>query len=485
MSFQFLFSGRQLSLLDRGWNSGTIMLWASQLARILQATIILPFAILHFSSSELTIWLIFETISNLHYSADLGFTHVFSRAIAIAIAGVKSLTTQDYTPLPKNEKQPPNLDLLERILSSMSILYGRLTAVVLCATAILGTALLVRPIQLLSEPIFGWFSWAIVLSSIGMNLLGKSNIAYFQGMNQIALINRWLVFTTLGASAVTIFVLLFGGKLLSVVITTQAGLLLFPLLLWILRKKHQNDIGIPRISKFLCPEVFTYVWPATWRSGLGKLFDFLTLQSSGILFAQILSPTIASSYLLAYRLLYAIRQFSSAPFLSQIPALNQLRAMNNRSQLTALAKKRATYVYFIFALCIVFVGTIGSYLLLLAKKDIQFPPISFWALLGIAGLAERYGAIHIQLYSMTNHILWHIANGITGLLFVSFCLLLYPTVQLYAFPLALLASNLGFYTWYAAKYSHAEFGFRFLTFDLPAVGIPVLILLVYFGQSLF
>ena len=35
-----------------------------------------------------------------------------------------------------------------------------------------------------------------------------------------------------------------------------------------------------------------------------------------------------------------------------------------------------------------------------------------------AGIAERVGALHIQLYSMTNHIVWHIANGVTGILLI-------------------------------------------------------------------
>lgn len=36
--------------------------------------------------------------------------------------------------------------------------------------------------------------------------------------------------------------------------------------------------------------------------------------------------------------------------------------------------------------------------------------------MGLAALVERIGTLHLQLYTTTNHIVWHVANGVTGII---------------------------------------------------------------------
>ena len=86
--------------------------------------------------------------------------------------------------------------------------------------------------------------------------------------------------------------------------------------------------------------------------------------------------------------------------------------------------------------------------------NISFPDLTLWLLFGIGGLIERFGAMHIQVYSLTNHIVWHIANGISGALFLVTSFLLVPHIGTFGFAAGIIIANVGFYSWYSARYSY-------------------------------
>ena len=120
----------------------------------------------------------------------------------------------------------------------------------------------------------------------------------------------------------------------------------------------------------------------------------------------------------------------------------------------------------------------GTRLFSLIGSHIVFPDSYLWCLLGIGFFIERYGAMHMQIYSLTNKILWHIANGISGIIFIiaaAGILSVYP--DMLAFPMALIASYLGFFAWYSAKHSYTILADRFIPFELKTSVLPLIIVL--------
>jgi len=105
--------------------------------------------------------------------------------------------------------------------------------------------------------------------------------------------------------------------------------------------------------------------------------------------------------------------------------------------------------------------------------------------MGLAFFVERYGAMHLQLYSTTNHIIWHIANGIAGSIYILISLLLFKLVDVYAFPLGLISGYLGFYSWYSAIYSYRAFKLNFINFERHTVLAPLCIMICYLIGVLF
>jgi uncharacterized membrane protein YdcZ (DUF606 family) len=113
------------------------------------------------------------------------------------------------------------------------------------------------------------------------------------------------------------------------------------------------------------------------------------------------------------------------------------------------------------------------------KANTTFVDPRIWSLIGIAYYLERYGGMHMQIYTLTNKVIWHIANGIHGVIFVCLSIFLFPKMQVIAFPLSLVLANLLFFCWYTAKHSYQHFDLSFLKFECRTSIVPLMAILVY------
>ena len=206
---------------------------------------------------------------------------------------------------------------------------------------------------------------------------------------------------------------------------------------------------------------------------------FGSVQATGILVAQLATAPQTASYLLALRLIQTVSQFSQAPFYTKIPTLAKLRAQGEISLLLHTARTGMRYSYLTFLAGFFTLAIFAEPILMYINSNVDYVGRLFWTVLGIAIFAERYGAMHIQLYSITNKIIWHIANGVTGVLLILFSILLYGKLGLYAFPISILLSNLFFYSWYSASHSYKEYNLKFLDFEMRAMLPPAISLTFY------
>jgi hypothetical protein len=99
-----------------------------------------------------------------------------------------------------------------------------------------------------------------------------------------------------------------------------------------------------------------------------------------------------------------------------------------------------------------------------------------WGMLGLAILFERIGAMHLQLYSTTNHVVWHIANGISGTIMLIVIPIAYQWFHIMGFPLGILIGYVAFYVPYSMRLSYRAFSLKVGDIDLAASVLPVLIL---------
>lgn len=448
------------------------------MTRSLSLVLVLPLVLTRLSTAEIAVWYLFSTIINLQILVDVGFSSTFARVIAYGIGGATQVKDFRHTSSFQSSGEP-NWEIIERISSTMKSVYFRLSILLVLLLSTLGTWSLWKPISQLNNSYFAWIAWIVILFVSGLILRGNAYNSYLQGINQIALLRRWESITSIGAIATSCLVLILGGGLLGVVIANQSWLMINVLRNWWLcnnvegeKFKTFKNIGIDS-------EIFESVWPAAWRSGVGVFASYGLVQLSGIFYAQVSSATEVASYLLGLRLIQTITQFSQAPFYSKLPLLARLRSEANLQKQVFIARRGMALSYWAYTIGFITVGLSATSLLKLISSNAYFVSPILWSLLGLSMFAERYGAMHIQFYSVTNHIIWHIANGVSGLIYLAINITFFNLLGVYVFPIALLISYLSFYCWYSASHSYKTYNLNFFDFEKDTMLFPFGIMCLY------
>lgn len=451
--------------------------------KALSVLVVLPLLLTRFSVEETAVWYLFVTLIGLQSLADLGFAPTFTRVLAFAMGGATQLKDFRATNQTGSSGQP-RWDVVERIWRTMMVVYRRLTLGSVALFAMLGTLSLLRPISTLADPGEGWLAWGVVVVTFAVTIRGNAYAAYLQGLNQIALLRRWETLASSAAMLTSVLVLLAGGGLLALVIANQAWVILNTARNKWLSKAIENG----RASRFSAGgadgDVLDAVWGSAIRSGIGVAFSRGVILTSGIVYAQVADASGLAAYLVSFRVMQMLLDFSNAPFYSKLPLLARLRSEGREAEQVKVAASGMRLSYWSYLCGVVGVGIAAPYAFSYLGSHTPWVSPALWATMSVAFLVERFGAIHIQLYSTTNHIIWHVANGVSGSLYVAASFLLLPVVGVYAFPLGILVGYLAFYSWYAPLHVYRAFSMDFWRFQRDTVLLPGALLLIFAAVSI-
>ncbi len=455
-----------LASIKRAWSSPTFTTWASFLTRSLNLVVILPLAVHRLSAAEVQIWQLILSVGFMLMFLDLGlsptFTRMFARSVVNAIEpGARAAT--DYSQV-------------EHIWRTMFFIYGWAARLGGLAVLLLGWLALRGPIADLALPAEGWWALAIVAFTSPLGFLALGYTAFLQGLNHVALTRRWEALFGLGAVATNLGVLMLDGGMLGLVVSTQV----WTVLAVIRNRMLALRVDGGRAAGFGKPKwveaTWGEAWPAVWRSGLGVILTSGFIQASGVLYAQFGEATQVAAYMLALRYLTAISQFAQAPFYSKIPSLARLQAQGDTARLLALAARGMRLSHLSFAIAAAVAAYALPWAFAQVGGEVGFVPPALWWLLVSATFLERFGAMHLQLYSTTNRIVWHKAGSWTGAIMITVSLIGIRHWGAYAVPVGMLLGYAGFYCWYCALKSYREFRIPMLRFELRTTGLPLGIL---------
>lgn len=458
----------------RLWHSPTFTTWGSIGVRLMSVLLVLPLVLVRFEPAEVAVWQLFATLFTLMLLLDFGLSPTFSRLLAYARGGATLAQMADMRGLPAGAAVA-DAGTAANIFGSLRWLFPRLALIALLLFGIVGTISLQRPIAMTANPAVAWLAWALVLPTSAIGLWGCVFTATLQGMNQIAILRRWEIAASLGQVATCLAVLAGGGGLLALVAAYQCWTVIGALLGRVLLKRLHPELFA--IKPALNVDVMRIMWPATWRSGIGILMGQGVIQASGVAYGQMGSPSEVAAYLLALRVMTVVSQFAQAPFYSKLPRLAEMQARGERAGQMQLAQHGMRLAHWINVAGVLAVAVVAQPMLSLIGSKTPFVAADVWALMALACFAERFGAMHLQLFSLTNNIKWHIASGVTGILMIVIATAAYPYVSVYAFPLAMLLAYACFYSAYSAWHSQAAFGFPLFSFETVTSIPPALLLL--------
>lgn len=440
------------------WHSPTLTTWASMAVRFSALLLVLPLALTRFSAAEVAVWQLFATVLMLMALLDFGLAPTFARMLALARGdrGGHRSTVGDAA----------------RLLASLRWLYVRVAIAIVLLFAAVGSVALSGPIGQLAQPSQGWWSWALVLATSGATLLGQGYASALIGMDRTALLRRWEALCGLGQIATSVAVLAAGGGLVALVGSYQA---------WAVFNAWRNRrlLAVLHPELFACPPardraVLAAVWPVAWRSGLGVLASQGLIHASGLVYAQLRPAAEVAAYLLALRFVMAVSQLAQAPFYTKLPQLATLHAGGREAEKIALAQRGMRQALWVYAAGAAAVALAVEPALAVLGSETPFVDGRFWAALALAFFVERYGAMHLQLYSLTNRIVWHIASGVTGVLLCLMVVPLHAVAGTLALPLAMLLAHTVFYAPYSVRLSLRQIGRGWLSFERSAAIPPAL-----------
>jgi len=443
--------------------------------------LLLPLVLVKLSTIEIAIYYLFATIIGLVNIADFGFNSTFSRCIALAIGGVDRIQIMKR---PDAHLRKPNYSLLSKIVGTMSKLYFWIGLAVFLLMTIFGTISLVRLIAKQDNGLYSWFAWAVIVISTTFVIWGFKYSAYLQGVNEIAIFRRWEAIVKLVATISGIMILEMGGGILALIVSNQLFLIFNVLINMLFSRNVCNGLYLKKERK-IDFQTLKDIWPPAWKTGIGYLMSLGLIQMSGIIYAQFAPVAQLATLLIGLKIIDMVSQFSQAPFYSKLPLMARLFAQGDFVTTTkiALVGMRRSYISFLVAW--IGLGFTGSYFLNLIQSNVDFPEPKFWALLGFGYLIMRFGGMHINLYNLTNDIKNHIANGITGILYLVFLLVFFPLINIYALPLAICLSGVGFYAWYAAVHSYRIIPISFFKFEKMSFLPNLIIALIYLLYTYF
>lgn len=464
-------------IASKAWNSPSLTTWASLGLRAGGAVVILPLLLKSLQPAEVTVWYLLASIGAYASLLDLGFGHTTSRAVSYALLGRHLPLPGDPTPVAMTSDHDRAV-LLGNIIKATKTIYVWIAGAALFLLLTVGIWAFKGPIGQLAHPSDGYLALGLYIIGTPFLIFNVALLALLQGAGRVALVRRWDSIFLVATIGCTALVLLSGGRLFALCINAQFWSVAGLVRSYYLFKGFFPKRAYDESSAGAVPATLRRLWPAAWKFGSGTILYSGTLQASGFIYAQYGESKGVASYLVASQILNLLKQTSQAPFQSRLPVLASLSAADSVGPMVALAKRAAGLSYWAFVIPFVALEWLAPKALLIIGSKTPFVTPLMWGLMGAGALIERLGGTHQQLIAVSNRVEAHIAGlGFAIIYFVALPFLARP-YGAYAFPLAILAGHLAFFTPYSLVKSYRLYGLNASTFDTVSFGVPLIVLVV-------
>ena len=192
------------------------------------------------------------------------------------------------------------------------------------------------------------------------------------------------------------------------------------------------------------------IFNSAWRAGFGQMANLFPIQLTQITVAARELPQ-AASFLFLIQVIRGISLLSTAPLYAYLPKLASLYKSNKLKDVRIIGEKRtfSGILIFLFSLLILILAV--NILYFFELKYFPAVPAYLLCIVAFPFFCERLAASFLQIYTLTNDVRWHIANGVTSLVAILTYFIIGDFDSVYSFPIALIAGQLLFYVPYSFR----------------------------------
>lgn len=397
------------------WHSPTFTTWGNYAVQSLRLVLVTPFILTRFDETEIAAWYLFASLNffGMMVSQRLGLT--FSRMFAFAMGGASNLAPIKGKREQENEGKP-NWAAFERAygtIGSINLGIGWLNVVIAFGMGWFGLSNLLQGYEAKATI---WLAFALLQGTALLTFIFQHYQVALQGMNYIALVNRWGVIFGIASCLAGSLSLYLGGGLITLVVVMQLFSLAGIFRSWFLLKAVEEG----RVASFkglgFDREVFAWAWEPTWKGFIGQFGMMGGAQLTAIFYTGIASKGEVASYFFALRMMQTLAQFAQAPFSSVQPHMSRLLSAGEIAKLRVIVIRRGGISLILLAVGICCFGIGFPFALNFIGANMIFIPLDAWFVFGILTLVSRFNTFCCAVSAIGNEMIYYWETAIAALL---------------------------------------------------------------------
>lgn len=470
MPIPFSVPAAPLRLYVRLWRSPSVATAASIGARALALFAPVPFLTGQFTDAVVALWFVFMTFQSIVAALNGTLPVVFMHLVSYERARAPMLNGSPHDQVVAKWTEPSGA-ALNRICRLILKVFTGIAAIWLLLAATAGTFVILEPASRSGLGAEAWLAWAVFSAGAGCRIVQQGYISYILGSGEIAPVRRLEAMSWFAGGAGALLVLWLAPSFLGAVALLQ---LPQALNIFLLARMAKRLGWAPADSKTRDAHLLgREVLPRAWRGSLGVLASNGAVYGSGLFFAQVGESMEVAGYLFALSIMGILRTLAMSPYLARMPMLARLWAKGELPAQNRLATDGIALSMAWFAALSILVPIGMAVVNGMFNSDLLFVDAQTWAAMVSATALLRYGALHVQYYTVTNHVVWHIVDSVNSVLFLALLALMFDGSAI-VFPLAQGIALMIFYVPYARYLTYTRFGLR-LAEEIPRSALPVLL----------
>ena len=326
-------------------NTDVIWTYLAKFFNLSVNLMLLPMIMACLSDTELGLWYVFASISQIVTLFDFGFNATISRHMTYAWSGAKSLKKTSVGEYDGSAGR--NTVLMADVIATCKLVYVFISAAALLVMLTAGTLYIRRVAGREMSPGILW-SWFIYTAAVFLNLLYGYWSSLLQGIGAVAERNKMAVYSKVLQLALAGVLMLYGLGLLGFVLAYAVSGIALRLIGRYYFRKKTADLALKAVSDLSrIKEFFSTVWATAWKDGIVMLAQYLSTQANTLVCAYFVDLGSTSSYGIITQVGSMMGALSSSYYSAYQPQYSSLCLRQDREELKKLTC-RSVFVYRLF-----------------------------------------------------------------------------------------------------------------------------------------